>query len=361
MRYRFVTAALESCGHSVSLVALHPPARFLRQACAILTSPRHRPGPAAVILVGLGPKMLAVYAAARIARLPVIARLGGDPVRTTKSRAFAARAARRYIAWAGAIFDRWTRAWLLRRVDGCLVVNGAMRDALRPYLPPSVPIAVAPQFCPGPGEQRPSYRLRTPVTLLTVTNLLYCYKLEGVLWIVDRLAELAAEGACPPLDFRIAGGGVHLADLRRALADRRLPQGLTVTPLGFVTEMGALWPQADIFLYRSEHDGTPNVLLEARRSGLPALANTCAEFREIVTDGVDGLLYGNENEFRAQLRRLLHDEDLRRALGEAALADHRRRFCIEASGALLEAALARILDPGPPGTPGPAGLTAGCK
>ena len=349
-RHRFVTEPLEARGHAVSLLELHPARRFLRQLRSVAAR-RHAPRPEAAILVGLGPKMLAVMWAARLGGLPVVARLGGDPVGAARERRAAAWAGRRYGAWAAAALDGWTRAWLLRHVSGCVVVNSALAAVLRRGLPAAVPVAVAPQHCPGPAEPRGSYRLGSPVALLTVSNLRYRAKADGVLWIVDRLAELAAEDDSPPMELRIAGGGVHLEALRRGLAVRRLPTGLTVTPLGFVAEVDALWARADAFVYRSEIDGTPNVLLEAKRFGLPALVNACAEFEEIVSDGTNGLLYNGAEAFRSALRRLLGDEALRRALGEAALDDHRRRFSVDSAGRLLEAALAQVLGPAAPGPP----------
>lgn len=339
-RYRFVTEPLTALGHAVEVVTLGSVPGLLARARALL---QRRERPDVVILIGLGPKMLPIAWAARRAGVPLIARLGGDPVRDQLSEIATARAHRHWLAWARGRVNLLARRRLLRIVDGLIVVNPGLVAPLRAQTGGrtggrDVPIAVVPQFCPGPAEPR-GYGLGGRVELVTVTNLAFTAKAGGVLWLADRLIGMANEGA-PPMRLRIAGGGAHLDEVVQGLTARTLPPGLEIEALGFVRDIEALYRQADVFVYRSDHDGTPNVFLEAKRFALPLIANACEEFETLVEDGATGLLYHDAAGFRAGLNRLMADQALRARLGEAALQDHLTRFTVDAAGRELEAALA---------------------
>lgn len=338
-RLRFVSEPLEAAGHTVDVLAFSPLGAFLK-GCARLARGGRGRRTDAVILVGLGPKALIAARAARLAGVPLIARLGGDPVRDARTRAAQARAQGRWKTWAVERLNVAVRRRLMRRVDALIVVNASMLAPLRAELG-DVPVHVVPQFCPGEGQARDGYDLCDPVRLLTVTNLAYPAKAEGVVWLVDALAAMVRDGA-PAMHLDVAGGGPSLPALQAALGERDLPAGLSVDVKGFVDDVAALYAGADIFVYRSDHDATPNVFLEAKRFGLPMLVNACEEFANIVTDEVSGLLYPDADGFRARMQRLLGDADLRARLGTAALEDHDTRFSAAAAARLLEQALADL-------------------
>jgi glycosyltransferase involved in cell wall biosynthesis len=105
--------------------------------------------------------------------------------------------------------------------------------------------------------------------------------------------------------------------------------------------MDAMYKEADVFVYHSEHDATPNVLLESKRWGLPVLLNEHKPFRAIVSDESSGLFYNDASTFHQQLNRLLKDKTLRQRLGERAAWEHENKFSIEAIAEKLENALFR--------------------
>lgn len=112
-----------------------------------------------------------------------------------------------------------------------------------------------------------------------------------------------------------------LADVDRLdLADR-------VEMTGHVDDVDPYYRRADILVHAST---TPEpfgqVLVEGMGAGLPVVAAAAGGPTEIVTHGVDGLLYvpGDVDALAAAIRRLVGDEVLRRRLGEAARASAAR-------------------------------------
>lgn len=67
-------------------------------------------------------------------------------------------------------------------------------------------------------------------------------------------------------------------------------------------------------------EGVPKVLLEAAAAGRPVVATDTAGCREVVDDGVEGLLVpaGNAHALAAALRRLIQAPDARKAMGLVA-------------------------------------------
>jgi len=228
--------------------------------------------------------------------------------------------------------------------DAAIIVNQAQRPTLAGRLRPGTPITVVPQFSSGPEPAR-THDLGDPVALLTVTNLEFRSKADGVIRLVDHLAAFAATDG-RRLRLTVAGGGAELPCIEAVLAARKLPDTLEVVPLGFVRDVEPLYAEADLFLYHSEHDATPSVILESKRHGLPLLANDHAPFRTLVAHGETGFLFRDAAQFHDLFARLLDEAALRERLGTAARADHRARFTVEAVGPPLEAAIAAAVRAG---------------
>jgi glycosyltransferase involved in cell wall biosynthesis len=136
---------------------------------------------------------------------------------------------------------------------------------------------------------------------------------------------------------RIIGRGPQQADLERLIAAASLGD--------IVSLRGALSHEAVVDHYRQatmvvlpcvrtadgDVDGIPNVLVEAMALGVPVVSSDLPAIRELITDGVDGLLVpvGDVGRLAAAVCRLLDEPQLRQRLGGEARSTVVARFDVE--------------------------------
>ena len=335
-RYRFLSEPLIMKGHDVELLDTgNISASIWRMFYHMRTTRK----PDLVISLGMGLKDFVFYWALKLLRIRIVYRLGGDPVFDNGEVAISAWSQGRYRSWLKIVINRLAAKYLLKRTAELIVVNQRIKESLEPYLSRSVQTWVVPQFCRGAAYTR-IYRTEDPPILLTAANLRYRKKAEGVILIIKQLAEFVQK-AETNVKLRIAGRGEHHKDIIEYLEHAKLPSGLIVELLGYVEDMDAMYKEADVFVYHSEHDATPNVLLESKRWGLPVLLNEYKSFRTIVSNESSGLFYSDAKTFCEQLDRLLKDKTLRQRLGEGAAWEHENKFSIEAVAEKLDNALFR--------------------
>jgi glycosyltransferase involved in cell wall biosynthesis len=121
----------------------------------------------------------------------------------------------------------------------------------------------------------------------------------------------------------LAGGGILQDSLRAQALDLRL--GDHVRFLGWLPQASnRVLPVCDIFVQSSIWEAMSIVVLEAMAAGKAMVVTRVGENPSVVVDGETGITVppANPEAMAAALRRLLHDGDLRRRLGQAA----RRRY-----------------------------------
>ena len=89
------------------------------------------------------------------------------------------------------------------------------------------------------------------------------------------------------------------------------------------TEYSAALARFDVNLIPLEgglfNDCKSNIkYLEASRMSVPSVASPCAEFKSVISNGENGYIATDENEWYAALRRLVESAPLRRRMGDAA-------------------------------------------
>lgn len=86
---------------------------------------------------------------------------------------------------------------------------------------------------------------------------------------------------------------------------------------GHVSDMAALYAQADIVVLPSYREGTPRSLLEAAACGLPLVASDVAGCKEICRHGMNGLLVParDPRKLAEAIQHLAGDPDKRRSFG----------------------------------------------
>jgi glycosyltransferase involved in cell wall biosynthesis len=128
-----------------------------------------------------------------------------------------------------------------------------------------------------------------------------------VLWMA-RMApvknpSLALEVArlLPEVSFLVAGGG----DL---FEETKVSAPPNVLVLGWV-DAAQIIPVADIFLSTSLNEGVPYSLIEVQSFGIPIVAVNSGSIKELITDGVSGVLSEpNSNELALKIKDLLSDK-----------------------------------------------------
>lgn len=142
---------------------------------------------------------------------------------------------------------------------------------------------------------------------------------KGVAEYVEAARCLLAEQRA--IDFLLAGEpdsgnpGAVPEEMIRGWMDEGL-----VKWLGHVDDMAALFASVDAVVLPSYREGLPKGLIEAGASGLPLVTTDVPGCREVVTDGVDGLLVQvrDVTSLARAIARLHDDSGLCQRLGRAA-------------------------------------------
>lgn len=133
----------------------------------------------------------------------------------------------------------------------------------------------------------------------------------------------------PTARFVFAGGGEELEKLRAAARARGLEKTCLFT--GWREDSAALLAAADIFALTSLWEGLPRSLVEAFKTGLPAVCYRTDGVTDILKDGVNGFSAepGDLDGFCAALSSVLGDDGLRGKLAAGAAASDLREFDID--------------------------------
>jgi glycosyltransferase involved in cell wall biosynthesis len=117
---------------------------------------------------------------------------------------------------------------------------------------------------------------------------------------------------CNGYNFIMCGDGAELQAVKAAA-----PVNLKV--LGMVDPSEVL-PAADLFVSTSANEGIPYSILEAQAAGIPVLAVDAGAVSEIVHDGINGVLVGNNaRDIAAKLIDLERNLVFRQKIGAAGL------------------------------------------
>jgi len=159
-----------------------------------------------------------------------------------------------------------------------------------------------------------------PVHLIAVGRLDRAKRIERFLLVLAHLRALTTA----PIKASIVGEG----PLRTILENQAANLGVAVEFRGAVSNMAAIYREADILLLTSDHEGTPNVALEAMASGLAVVATRVGGMPDVIEDGKTGCLVdgGDELSMARRVLALIEDRRLITRLGcqarDYVLANH---------------------------------------
>jgi glycosyltransferase involved in cell wall biosynthesis len=169
----------------------------------------------------------------------------------------------------------------------------------------------------------------------TCINVNRLFPLKRVDVFVRALA--AARSTEPGLKGIVIGHGPEAARLQQLAAELGLlPDALRF--LGFRDDILSLLQQASVFVFCSESEGTPNVILEAMAAGLPVITTPAGDAADVVKSAGAGyvLPFGEVKAIADAMVRLARSPDLRWKLGRAG-RDYvaRQRATSELAGQLM--------------------------
>jgi glycosyltransferase involved in cell wall biosynthesis len=158
--------------------------------------------------------------------------------------------------------------------------------------------------------------------------------------LIDALALLRAE---VPARLFILGQGAEEESIRTRLAARGLEADVVLC--GFQANPWRYIARADVFALTSRYEGFGNVLVEAMACGVPVVATGSAGTRDIVRDGVDGLLVEQHEPaaVASAFERVLTDEALHRRLAAGATSTA-RRFAVGSIAAEYDRIFGEVLE-----------------
>lgn len=204
---------------------------------------------------------------------------------------------------------------LFRRLDLCVAVSEPAKTFVSRYFPADYtvipngidPACFNPAVPPAEGVAHPRRR-----TILFLGRLEERKGLGTLLDAYQLLRQVRAD-----CQLVVAGDGPLRRGYERRVEEEGIPD---VRFCGFVPEADkpGYFTAADI--YCAPNTGKESfgvILLEAMASGVPVVATAIDGFRQVITDGVEGLLAppGDEAQMAASLARLLDSGPLRQEMG----------------------------------------------
>lgn len=149
---------------------------------------------------------------------------------------------------------------------------------------------------------------------------------------LDRflIALARAREHVPELKGLIVGDGPERENLEKLAGELRLvPDGLRFA--GRRSDVPALLRTVSMFALTSDHEGFPNVLLEAMASRLPVVATAVGDVSAVVDHGVTGFVVSTEDpqELAARMVELANSLDLCKRLGQAGREKLEREYGFE--------------------------------
>ncbi len=164
---------------------------------------------------------------------------------------------------------------------------------------------------------------------------------KGHTHLLDAAALLRAR--LPDVRTLIVGDGDLMDELRGQVARLRLEDRVVFA--GHRTDVPDLLAALDVFCISSLYEGTPLTLFEAMAAGRPIVSTAVDGCREILEDGVSGLLVppADASALAGALERAVTDAALRGALGRRAREESRLydvQACVEQMQTLYDEVLA---------------------
>ncbi len=208
----------------------------------------------------------------------------------------------------GPAVRRWVeRGAVLSAVSG--VAAEGVRQAAKGEPVAVLPNGIDPTFwrpsTPSPLESTTPTR---PVRLVTATRLAPRKRVGALLSVVAAARRRLGPGA---MTLDVYGDGSLRPWLEARVGSLGLDDVVRLRGRVSRAELASAWSRADVYLSPTRLEAFGIAALEARTAGLPVIARADSGVREVVTDGVSGLLASDDDALVDALVRLVADDTLR--------------------------------------------------
>ena len=236
--------------------------------------------------------------------------------------------------WKAALM-RAVETWSARQFDTVWVLTDDDRDGLQTAAPralvrrlPGFGIGCdVERFTPPNAMAREALRQRLGIN---AGQIVFAFvgrftDFKGFGQTVGAFLRLAATDAQVRLLLIGSRDPLHPTGLSEA-EEQALKNSPQIIDAGYQSEVESLLAAADVMVFPSRREGMPVCLMEALALGVPVITLDTRGCREVVRDGVDGLVLRDDDlqTLTAAMQRVAHDQDLRREWSARALADRSR-------------------------------------
>lgn len=130
-----------------------------------------------------------------------------------------------------------------------------------------------------------------------------------------RALSLVDKGLLSGYEIWILGDGT----LRESLENLAKELSLDVKFLGHQSDVSSYYKVAKIFAIFSISEGLPNVLIEAMFYGCARISSDTAGARELIEDGLDGVIFKDEKDMAKKLEKMMRDDEFCKFLSQNAM------------------------------------------
>lgn len=171
-----------------------------------------------------------------------------------------------------------------------------------------------------------------------ISNFRPVKRVDAVMDIFNRIRTQV------PARLLLVGDGPELAPALRTAREAGISK--LIHAVGAQEEVLPLLSISDVFLLPSAQESFGLAALEAMACEVPVVASRVGGLPEVIEHGVSGFLHAPDelDEMAASAVALLRDPARRRAVGQAAAARVRERFCAEKIVPMYEACYRRLIE-----------------
>ena len=209
---------------------------------------------------------------------------------------------------------------ILSDVDAVIAPSGKIESMLKEY-------GVHRRYTSSKTEERE--KLRTSLGIAPdECILLYVGRLAKEKNVEELLGLLAKTGRTQRM--LIVGDGPYRAELEKTAEALGVQDRLIFTGMVSPQQVPDYYAAGDVFVSASQSETQGLTYMEAMSSALPVLCRADECLADVITDGENGLLYHNEEEFLSRYERLCRDVLYSKSIGLSAERSIAARYSVEA-------------------------------